>query len=57
MAKEIPCWIRLHGVRREIHTEEFPSIKAAKKWVDDCWNRPYTIVRGKKPKINLEVER
>jgi len=56
MAKAVECYIRLHGVRREIHTEEFPSIKAAKQWVSDCWNRPYTIVRGKKPKINLEVQ-
>lgn len=56
MAKVVECYIRLHGVRRETHTEEFPSIKAAKQWISECWNRPYTIVRGKKPKINLEVQ-
>ena len=38
------CKLRLHGLTREIVTEEFDSIKAAKKWVRECWNRPYTIV-------------
>jgi hypothetical protein len=41
------CKIRLHGIRREILTGEFPSISAAKKWIRDCWERPYTIVRIK----------
>ena len=45
MAKPTLCKIRLHGIRREILTGEFPSISAAKKWVNDCWNRPYTIVK------------
>lgn len=55
MAKKIPCWIRLHGRTREIPSGEFESIKAAKKWLSECWNRPYTIVRGTPPKINFEV--
>jgi hypothetical protein len=55
MAKAIECYIRLHGRCREIPTSEFPSIAAAKQWVRDCWNRPYTIVKGKPPKINFEV--
>lgn len=45
MAKSIPCKIRLHGIRTEILTDEFPSIASAKKWVCECWNRPYTIVK------------
>ncbi len=43
--KPIKCKIRLHGVRREILTGEFDSISSAKKWIEDCWQRPYTIVR------------
>lgn len=45
--KAIPCKIRLHGIRREILTSEFASIAAAKKWIRECWNRPYTIVKLK----------
>lgn len=41
------CKIRLHGSSREILTGEFESIAAAKRWVQDCWNRPYTIVKIK----------
>ena len=41
------CVIRLHGVRREILTGEFESIAAAKRWIADCWFRPYTIVKIK----------
>ena len=48
MAKAIPCFIRLHGASRETSTSEFPSVKSAKKWVSECWDRPYTIVKGKK---------
>jgi hypothetical protein len=48
MAKTIRCKIRLHGSRREILTSEFPSIAAAKKWIRECWDRPYTIVKLKK---------
>ncbi|HNG68606.1 MAG TPA: hypothetical protein PLP63_06660 [Saprospiraceae bacterium] len=43
------CYIRLHGVRKETQTAPFPSIAAAKKWIRECWNRPYTIVKIKKP--------
>jgi hypothetical protein len=41
------CKIRLHGICKEILTGEFESITAAKRWVQDCWNRPYTIVKIK----------
>lgn len=41
------CVIRLHGIRREILTGEFESISAAKRWLDLCWSRPYTIVKIK----------
>ena len=49
MAKSTPCKIRLHGLTREILTSEFSSIAKAKKWINLCWDRPYTIV-----KINLD---
>jgi len=45
MSKTIKCIVRLHGIRREIITSEFDSIAAAKRWLDLCWYRPYTIVR------------
>ncbi len=41
------CKIRLHGISREIVTGEFDSIAAAKRWIQDCWDRPYTIVKIK----------
>lgn len=41
------CRIRLHGMRREILTGEFDSIAEAKRWVQSCWSRPYTIVKIK----------
>lgn len=41
------CVIRLHGIRREILTGTFDSISAAKRWLDLCWIRPYTIVKIK----------
>jgi hypothetical protein len=44
MAKSKKCKLRLHGIRREILTGEFPSITEAKAWVKECWDRPYTIV-------------
>jgi hypothetical protein len=43
--KAVKCKIRLHGSCREILTGEFESIKKAKNWLKQCWNRPYTIVR------------
>ena len=45
--KAIKCKIRLHGCRREILTDIFPSISAAKKWLSECWERPYTLVKLK----------
>lgn len=41
------CKIRLHGSRKEILTGEFDSIAAAKRWIQVCWSRPYTIVKIK----------
>jgi hypothetical protein len=43
--KSIRCFIRLHGISREIITGEFESIAAAKKWLEISWYGPYTIVR------------
>jgi hypothetical protein len=43
--KHTKCKLRLHGCSREILTGEFDSITAAKKWINDCWDRPYTIVK------------
>lgn len=45
--KSCKCKIRLHGIRREILTGKFESIAAAKRWLDLCWSRPYTIVKTK----------
>lgn len=42
--KRKKCRIRLHGIRKETLTGEFDSISAAKKWIRECWDRPYTIV-------------
>jgi hypothetical protein len=41
------CKLRLHGISREILTGEFESIAAAKRWIQVCWSRPYTIVKIK----------
>lgn len=41
------CKIRLHGISREILTGEFDSIAEAKRWIQMCWFRPYTIVKIK----------
>lgn len=50
MAKKIKCKLILHGLTREISGGNFESISAAKKWIRQCWNRPYTIVPIKTPK-------
>ncbi len=42
--KKKKCKIRLHGSYKEILTGEFESISSAKKWIKECWNKPYTIV-------------
>jgi hypothetical protein len=46
--KAIKCKIRLHGICKEILTGEFESIAEAKRWLQVCWSRPYTIVKIKK---------
>lgn len=43
MAKAKKCRLIFHGIRREIDMGEFDSIAAAKKYVRECWSRPYTI--------------
>ena len=45
--KAIKCKLRLHGSYREILTGEFTSISKAKKWVKQCWFKPYTIIKLK----------
>ena len=47
MAKKVKCKILLHGIRDQRETHVFDSISEAKKWVRECWFRPYTIVRIK----------
>jgi hypothetical protein len=44
--KKVKCLLRLHGSYKEIHLN-FNSISEAKKWVKECWNKPYTIVKLK----------
>lgn len=39
------CKLILHGLWREIDGGEFESITAAKRWIKNCWTRPYTIVK------------
>ena len=41
------CRLILHGTCREIDIGEFKSISAAKKYVQECWSRPYTIILTK----------
>ena len=50
--KAIPCKLRLHGAYTEIPGGTLPSISAAKKWVNECWPRPYTI-----EKIGKEIKK
>jgi len=45
--KKQKCQLILHGSSRQLHGGEFESISAAKKWVSECWSRPYTIVKIK----------
>jgi len=47
MGKPIKCTLTFHGIRREIDMGEFKSIAAAKKYVSECWDRPYTIKKVK----------
>jgi hypothetical protein len=43
MAKAKKCRLIFHGIRREIDMGVFDSIASAKKYVRECWSRPYTI--------------
>jgi hypothetical protein len=43
MAKSKKCRLIFHGMMREIDMGIFDSISAAKKYVRECWDRPYTI--------------
>lgn len=45
------CRLIFHGVCREIDMGEFESISAARKYVRECWDRPYTI-KQIKPQTN-----
>jgi len=38
------CRLILHGSFKEIDMGVFDSISAAKKYVRECWDRPYTII-------------
>lgn len=51
--KAIECDLILHGSCKQFSGGTYPSITAAKKWISECWDRPYTIVR--KDKIKLSV--
>jgi len=44
MAKKIPCKLIIHGSCKQIDMGEFESKSAAKKYVSECWDRPYTII-------------
>ena len=44
MGKAIKCKLIFHGSCTQIDMGEFPSKAAAKKYVSECWERPYTIV-------------
>lgn len=46
------CRLILHGSFMEHYMGQFPSISAAKRYVRECWNRPYTIKRIKDEQIN-----
>jgi hypothetical protein len=45
--KKIKCKLILHGKYREIEGGIFESINKAKKWIKECWDRPYTIIKIK----------
>jgi hypothetical protein len=51
--KPIECELILHGSCKQFSGGGFPSINAAKKWIKDCWERPYTIVRKDKMKLSI----
>jgi len=43
MIMSVKCTLILHGSYKEIDMGDFPSKAAAKRWVEGCWNRPYSI--------------
>ncbi len=43
--KPIKCRLIFHGSCKQIDMGVFESISAAKKYVSECWDRPYTIIR------------
>ena len=43
MAAAKKCRLIFHGSRREIDMGEFPSKSAAKQYVSECWDRPYSL--------------
>lgn len=43
--KPIRCKLIFHGSCREIDMGVFESISKAKKYVKECWDKPYTIIR------------
>lgn len=45
--KAIPCKLILCGKWREISMGDFKSISAAKKYVSECWNGPYYLIKVK----------
>ena len=44
MGKPQKCMLIFHGSYKQINMGEFPSKAKAKKYVSECWNRPYTII-------------
>jgi len=44
MAKAQKCILIFHGACKEINMGEFESKAKAKKFVSECWNRPYSII-------------
>ncbi len=51
--KKIPCKLILHGSFKEHGGFKFPSITEAKKYVQECWDRPYTIIKLNQNKCYL----
>ena len=45
MGKSKKCRLIFHGSCKEIDMGIFNSISDAKKYVSECWNRPYTIIK------------
>jgi hypothetical protein len=48
---KVKCKLILHGSSKEISAGEFDSIKLAKEWVKDCWDKPYTIIKIRNSQI------